>query len=194
VPGLTFFKFHHIAKPPTVGSYFKMTLRKLLKFVVGLLLIFAVIVGLTSINHPIILKWLSGSARIVGRPIKAIVYTDGQVNSDIKVFHVDKYWNGEQADYYVLHFSYADNSRLKVLSLNKKDNYAGGPSSTNIRDYDIVAGLLFQSEVGAHFTPMQDNMKGFDFDPQLAFSERQITLSIPPTAKELKCDSLRVVL
>jgi fructose-1,6-bisphosphatase/inositol monophosphatase family enzyme len=80
------------------------------------------------------------------------------------------------------------------LSLNKKDNYAGGPSSTNVRDYDIIAGLLFQSEVGAHFTPMQDDMKGFNFDPKLTFTDRQILLKIPKTAKELKCDSLRVAL
>ncbi len=171
-----------------------MTRRKLFRAVVGLLLIFAVAVGLTSISHPIILKWLSGSARLVGRPTKATVYTDGQVNTDIKVFHVDKYWNGEPADYYILYFPYADNSRLKILSLNRQDNYAGGASSTNKRDYDIIAGNLFQSEVGAKFTPMQDDIKGFNHDPKLAFSEGQITLTIPPTVKELKCDNLRVVL
>lgn len=171
-----------------------MTRHKLLRTVVGLLLIFAVAVGLTSIGHPIILKWLSGSARLIGRPTNAMVYTDGQVNKEIKVFHVDKYWNGEPADYYILYFPYADNSRLQILSLNRKDNYAGEPSSTNVRDYDIVGGLLLQSEVGAKFTPMQDDMKGFNFNPQLGFSDKQITLTIPPTAKELKCDSLRVVL
>jgi hypothetical protein len=151
-------------------------------------------VGLTSIGHPIILKLLAGSARIVGRPTNATVYTNGQVNTDVKVFHVDEYWNGEPADYYILHFPYADNSRLKFLSLNKKDNYAGVASSTNVRNYDIIAGLLFQSEVGARFTPMQDDIKGFNHDPQLAFTDGQITLNVPPTAKELKCDSIRVVL
>ena len=171
-----------------------MTFRKLLRAIVGLLLIFAVAVGLTSISHPIILKWLSGSARFIGRPTNATVYTDGEVNTEIKVFHVDKYWNGEPADYYLLYFPYADDSRLQILSLNRKDNYAGGPSSTNVRDYDIVGGFLFQSEVGAKFTPMQDDIKGFNFNPQLAFSDRQITLTIPPEAKELKCDSLRIVL
>lgn len=162
-----------------------MTHRKFFRVLVGLLLIFAVAVGLTSIGHPIILKWFSGSARLIGSPTAATVYTDGQLNQDIKVFHVDKYWSGEPADYYVLYFPYADNSRLQILSLNRKDNYAGGPSSTNVWDYDIVAGLLFQSEVGANFTPIQDDMKGFNFTPQLTFSDRQITLTIPATAKDL---------
>jgi len=171
-----------------------MTLRKLLRAVVGLLLIIAVAVGLTSISHPIILKWFSGTARLIGRPINATVYTDGQINKDIKVFHVDKYWNGEPAEYYILYFPYADNSRLQFLILNRRDNYAGGPSSTNKRDYDIIAGLLFQSEVGSKFTPMQYDIKGFNHNPKLAFRERQIILTIPPTAKELNCDSLCVVL
>lgn len=75
------------AKPEiVVGYYFKMIRRKLLRAVFGLLLIFAIAVGLTAVNHPIILKWLSGSARLVGRPTNATVYTDGQVNTDIKFF------------------------------------------------------------------------------------------------------------
>lgn len=154
----------------------------------------AVAVGLISLSHPIILKWFTGSARVEGRQTNATVYTNGQVNTNINVFHADKYWNGEPADYYILFFPYADNSRLKFLCLNRKDKYAGGPISTNVRDYDIIAGRLFQSETGAHFIPMQDDIKGFNFNPNLVFSERQITLTIPPKAKELKCDSLRVIL
>jgi hypothetical protein len=189
-----FFKCLYFLKLFHFGCYFKMTLRKILSSVVGLLLIIAVVFVLTSVSHPIILKWLSGSARLVGRPANAMVFADGRISKDIKVFHVDKYWNGEPADYYILYFPYADNSRLQFLSLNRKDNYAGGPSSTNKRDYDIIAGLLFQSEVGAKFTPIQDDIKGFNHEPQLAFKDRQITLIIPPTAKELNCDSLCVVL
>ena len=123
-----------------------MTIRKLLQILVALLLIFVVAVGLISINHPIIIKWLSGTARHIGKPITATVYTNGQINNDIKVFHVDKYWKGGRADYYIIYVPYADKSRLKFFSLNKKDNYAGCPVSTNIRDYDLIAGHLFQFE------------------------------------------------
>ena len=169
-----------------------MTLRKLLKILAGLLLIFVVAVGLISINHPIILKWLSGTARHIGKPISSTVYTNGIANPDIKIFHVDKYWNGEKADYFLLYTPYADKSRLKFFSLNRKDNYAGSPTSTNIRDYDVIAGHLFQSETGAKFTPFTDEMKGFDFDPKLTFTDNHITINIPPTEKKLKCDSIRI--
>ena len=147
-----------------------MTSRKLIKIFAGPLLILVVVVGLSSINHPIILKWLSGTARHIGKPITATVYTDGLVNPDIKVFHVDKYWNGEKADYYLLYIPYVDKGRLKFVSLNRKDNYAGSPTSTNIRDYDFIAGHLFQSETGATFSLFTDGIKGFDFDPRLSFT------------------------
>ena len=170
-----------------------MTRLKLFKISLVLLFAFTIVVGLTSINHPIVLKWLTGSARLVGRPIKASVYTNEKMNDDIKLFHVDKYWNGQNADYYIVFASYLkDNSKLKFFSLNRMDNYLGRPSATNIRDYDFIAGFLFQSEVGGHFTPFQEDIKGYNFDPKLKFYNRQIKLNLPPSAKELKCDSIRV--
>ena len=168
--------------------------RKTLKIIVGLLLLVAVTIGITSINHPIILKWLSGSARIIGKPVNAIVYTNGILNTEIKVFHVGSYWNKTKADYYLLYISYADKSKLKVISLNRKDKYAGVPSATNIRDYDFIYGQLFPSEVGAKFSPFTDKAKGYNFDPRLSFVENQISLKIPPIVKELKFDSIRIVL
>ena len=171
-----------------------MTSRKLLKIYVGLLLFFVVAVGLTSIYHPIILKWLSGTARHIGKPVIATVYTNGQINPDIKVFHVDKYWNGEEADYYLVYSPYADKSKVKFFSLNRKDNYAGIPTSTNIKDYDLIAGHLFQSEIGATFSPFTSDMKGFDSDPLITFKDKQIILNIPPAATALKCDSMRIEL
>jgi hypothetical protein len=172
-----------------------MTLRKFIKIVGGLFLTFVIAVGLTSINHPIVLKWLTGSARIIGRPINATVYTNGQINNEIKVFHVDKYWNGNNADYFILNSSFVPaNKKLKFFSINRKDNYVGRPSSTNVRDYDIIAGLLLQSEVGGKFTPFGVDMKGYNFDTKLTFIDKKITLKIPPSGTELKCDSIRVEL
>ena len=105
--------------------------RSFFKIFSGPLLISLAIVALTAINHPIILKWVTGSARIIGKPINATVYTNGQINHGIKVYHVDKYWNGKDADYYILYAANAaDNSKLKFFSLNRKDNYAGRPSAT----------------------------------------------------------------
>jgi len=183
-------RFFH--KLPLVAILMKP--RKLLKITFGLLILFTVIVGLTSINHPIILKWLTGSARHIGKPIEATVYTNGQINHDIKVFYVDKYWNSnKKANSYLLSLTEYDRvGMLKFFNINLNQKWIGRPSGTSNNDYDFIAGHLFQSETGGHFTPFQDDMKGFNFDPSLSFTDKQIKFNLPPTL--LKFDSIRIEL
>jgi hypothetical protein len=171
-----------------------MTLLKLLKIVIGLFLLFAVAIGLTSINHPILLKWVTGSARHIGKPIQATVYTNGQVNQDIKVFHVDKYWaSNEKANNYLLSLTEYDSlGMLKFFNINLNEKWIGRPVGTSKTDYDFILGHLFQSETGGHFTPFQDDMKGFNFDPQLSINDRQIKFNMPPS--KLKFDSVLIEL
>ena len=164
-----------------------MTLLKLLKIVFGLLILFAVAVGLTSIDHPIILKWVTGSARHFGKPISATVYTNGQVNDHIKVFYSD------EADNYLLSLAEYDSSGiLKFFNINLNEKWIGRTVGTSKNDYDLIAGHLFLSETGQHFTPFQDDMKGFNFDPQLSLTGRQIKFNMPPN--KLKFDSIRMEL
>ena len=164
-----------------------MTLRKVLKIVLGLLILFAVAVGLTSINHPIILKWVTGSARHHGKPMQATVYTNGQVNDRIKVFYTD------EANNYLLSLAEYDSSgMLKFLNINLNEKWIGRPAATSKNDYDVIAGHLFQSETGGQFSPFHDDIKGFNFAPQLTFSDRQIKFNMPPN--KLKFDSVRIEL
>ena len=158
-----------------------------------LLIVCGVAIGIISQNHPIILKWVTGSARIVGRPVNATVYTNGQLNEQVKVFYVSKYWDGEKADYYILNFHYADTKETReIINLNVQHSFAGRPSGSNRRDYDIIWGFLFQSEVGSRFTDFRNSLKGYGFDPRFIFTDSQIKLNLPPNEKQLKCDSLRV--
>ena len=164
-----------------------MTLRKLLKIVFGLLILFAVAVGLTSINHPIILKWVTGSARHFGKPIPATVYTNGQVNDHIKVFYSD------EANNYLLSLAEYDSlGMFKFFNINLNEKWIGRSVGTPKNDYDFIAGHLFLSETGEHFSPFQDEMKGVNFDAQLSFTDRQIKFNMPPN--ELKLDSVRIKL
>jgi hypothetical protein len=164
-----------------------MTLRKILKIVFGLLILFAVAVGLTSINHPIILKWVSGNARHHGKPIPAIIYTNGQVNDQVKVFYTD------EADRYLLSLAEYDSSgMLKFINIDLKEKWIGKPVATSKNDYDLIAGHLFQSEAGSHFTPFEDDIKGFNFDPELTFTGRQVKFNMP--SNKLKLDSIRIIL
>jgi len=114
-----------------------MTLRKVSKIVFGLLILFAVAVGLTSINHPIILKWVTGSARHHGRPMSATVYTNGKVNEHIKVFYTD-----EANNYLVSLAEYDSLGMLKFININLNEKWIGRPVGTSKSDYDIIAGTL----------------------------------------------------
>jgi hypothetical protein len=164
-----------------------MTLRKVLKLVLALLFLFAVALGLTSINHPIILKWVTGAAKHHGQPMQATIYTNGQVSDHIKVFYTDEPNN------YLLSLSEYDSlGMLQFLNINLNEKWIGRPVTTSKHDYDLIAGHLFQSETGRHFSPFQDDIKGFGFDPQLTFTGRQIKFNMPPG--RLKFDSIRIEL
>jgi hypothetical protein len=164
-----------------------MTLRNLLKIVLALLILCVAAVGLTSLKHPIILKWVTGSAMHHGKPIPAIVYTNGQVNDKIKVFYTD-----EENNYLLSLAEYDSSGMLKFLNINLNKKWIGRPVGMSKNDYDLIAGHLFQSETGAHFSPFQDNEKGVGFDPELSFTDRQIQFNLPPN--KLKFDSIRIEL
>jgi hypothetical protein len=171
-----------------------MTFRKFLVTGTGLLILFAVLVGLLSRNHPIILKWVTGSARQIGRPIHCIVYTNGHANGEIKVFHYDKYWssNKKANNYLVSLTEYDSLENLKFFNVNLDERWLGTPVGTSKDAYDFIMGHLFQSETGGHFVPFQDDIKGFGFDPQLSFTDRQIRFKVPPNL--VKFDSVRIEL
>ena len=162
-----------------------MTLRKILKIVFGLLILFAVAVGLASINHPIILKWVTGAARHFGKPIPATVYTNGQVNDHLKVFYTD-----EPNNYLLSLIEYDSLGLLKFININLNEKWIGRPLGMAKNDYDFITGHLFQTETGGYFSPFQDGMKGLPFDPQLSFADRQIKFNMPPN--KLKIDSVRI--
>jgi hypothetical protein len=163
-----------------------MTLRKVLNIFFGLLLLFAVAVGLTSLNHPIILKWLTGSARHHGKPMQATVYTNGQVNDNIKVFYTD-----EANNYLVSLADYDSSGMLKFININLNKKWIGRPTGTSKKDYDFIAGHLFQSETGRHFSPIQDDIKDFNFDQQLSVNGKQIKFNL---LLNMRFDSVRIEL
>lgn len=160
--------------------------RKILKIVLGLLTIFVVAVVWTSIKHPIILKWLTGSAKHHGKPIPATVYTNGRVNNQIKVFYTD------EANFYLLSLAEYDSlGMLKYINIDLNEKWIGRPVGTSKNNYYFIAGHLFQSETGGNFSPFQD-MKDFKFDPQLILIDKQIKFNMPP--RQSKHDSVRIIL
>ena len=171
-----------------------MKIKKYQQFIIAVFLIFALAIGLTSISHPIVLKWLTGSARVIGKPIHATVYTDGHINHGITVVHVAKYWDSnEKANTYLLRLTTFDSlGNLKFLNVNLSEKWIGRPVGTSKRDYDLLMGRLFHSETGGHFVAFEHTEKGYNFDPQLSFTQTQIKFNVPSNA--LTFDSVRIEL
>lgn len=164
------------------------------KIILGLFILLSTVFGLTYLSHPILLKLLAGSARHIGKPIQADVYTNGQLNKGIKIYYSDKYFGSEEPakDYIVSLTEYDQEGMLKFFRIDLKDNWIGRPTSTSIYDYDVIMGHLFQSEVGETCAPWWDDMKGFNFNAQLSFTGKEIKFNIPPNV--LKFDSVRIEL
>jgi hypothetical protein len=163
------------------------TLHKVLRIVLALLILLAVAIGLTSLNHPIILKWVTGSARHHGQPIPATVYTNGQVNERVKLFYTD-----EENNYLVSLDEGASSGTLRFMNIDLNKKSIGQPIATSKLDYDLIAGHMFQSKTAEQFVPFLDEAKESSFDPQLTFTEKQIRFNMP--SGELKSDSIRIIL
>ena len=159
-----------------------------------LLLIFAIGARVVYIQHPILFKF-PGSAKIIGKPISATVYTNGHIDTSIKVYQ-PKVWGGgtkSNGNAFLLNLKEFDaDGMLKYVYVDLDSKWIGRPVSTNIADCDFVNGNLIQGDVGAHFVDFRDDMKGYDFDPKLNFSAREIKFNMPP--KILKYDSVRIEL
>jgi hypothetical protein len=162
------------------------------KLLLLLLIAFALIE--TTIHHPIIAKWALGEARYIGYPVKSKIYTDGKQNKEITLYHVNRYWHNEKADYFLIIFPQTAKVYRNIFLLDKMHNAAAIPSSTNINDYDKIWGCLFQTETGAHYSLFQDDIKGFNFDPKLTFKNNTIMFNMPQRAETYKCDSVRIEL
>lgn len=164
-----------------------MTYRKPLKIVLGLLILFAVVVGLTSIKHPIILKWMTGSAKHHGKPMPAKVFSNGQVDNHIKIFYTD-----EPNNYLISMPEYDNLEMVNFLNIDLNKKLIGKPMYISKEDYDFIGGHLFQSETGSNFSPFQEGTKGFNFDPQLTYTGKQIKFNMPPNYSMI--DSVKIIL
>jgi|SRR5664279_4750578 len=162
-----------------MGTNSKMV-KKIIKISFTIILILVIGVGLLSIKHPILLKWITGTARMVGRPVAANVFPDDTASSNIDVFRIYKFFNGSPTNYLILFKPKNKTEYNKILAIQLAEHFVGRPVSMNNQDYDYFWGILFQSEVGEHFTPLQDDIKGLNFDPRLEITSSMVYFNLPP--------------
>jgi hypothetical protein len=150
------------------------------KILFAITVLFSVLFIVVIYRHPIILKWMKGSARLVGLPMRAKVYSDDKIDHQIKVFHSDSYWDGRKAEYYILYIISPYTYKTKhIIRLDIRDKNAWVPAKTDKTAFDLVFGILFQGETGTQFSDFRDEVNGYGFDPDINVSGRNIRFNLP---------------
>ncbi|TAE18327.1 MAG: hypothetical protein EAZ95_04405 [Bacteroidetes bacterium] len=160
-----------------------------------LLIVASIPIGIFLSNHYILLKYLGGAARSLGRPIEAKVYTNGKLNNDIQVFRANYYWRGGKANYLIL-FGKEKPIDTDIIGVDLNEKYAFTTSSSHENDYELIWGRLYQSEVGGQLTPFKDGAKGFGFDEKLKIAQKTISFLVPQHeyVEKYNADSIRIEL
>jgi hypothetical protein len=163
-------------------------MRKFLLILAGLIVVIVITCGVIYFEHPILSKWMSDTARNIGKPIDATVYINGRVNDSIKVYRDKKFKN----DYIVSFTEVAElGSLLKYIDIDLEKKMVGRPGSVATQDYDVVMGNLFMSDIAEHVTDFSQG-SDFTFDANLSFTKNEIRFTVPTPA--LNRDSVKIVL
>jgi hypothetical protein len=130
-------------------------------------------------RHPLILKVVDGSARILSSPVDATIEIDGEAQPSALCFAVKSRFDGTPADILVLWLpnpSVIDGRDVVVVDRLHHD--VGLPNAGN-GDYELLRGqYLLQSESGS----MYASFKGAKFDSQdthLEIRQKHITFIMP---------------
>ena len=155
--------------------------KKLIVIVFCAMLLIAM--GLYGISaNPILGKWLFGSARIIGKPIDAVVMVNGVEAPNAKVFlQTTDFSDQQDRDYLILYTP--NKTKLEgrnIMIVDRSNNLVRKPGASNRRDYEVLGGYLFQSESGAKtLIPIHDDIKGLGFNPGLEFNGEIIRFNLP---------------
>jgi len=168
-------------------------MRKLITILTVFLLIFGAVSLAIEKTHPIVIKWALGEAKIIGRPIKVSVYTDGHLNTDIRVYRDSLLWSDGKFTGYLLSLKEYDKfGMLRYINIDPVDTLIGRPIGSSEADYELINGFMFQSETGSHIINFRDDIKGYNFDPHLEFDDEEIKFNVPPN--QLKFQTIRIEL
>ena len=153
-------------------------LKKIFLFIVISTTLISVI---TVFRNPILGKFLTGSARLIGKETKSEIYINGKRELDAKLFILKSNFDEtEKRDYLILYLrDLKDYNEIPVFIIDKENQIVNIPNASE-KDYNLVFENLLQSDSGANvMVPINNNFKGFGFEPNLIFEEQKISFKIP---------------
>ena len=145
-------------------------------------------------SHPIVLKSITGSARILPSALNASIKIDGVTQSAARCFQIKSHFNGEPADEFVLWLpASSDVYGRDILLIDRANNQVGRPNTTN-EDYDLLWNrFLFQSESGSRYVSFT-SAKSYAQDPELEFTDKSLRFSVPDVSSELQGQRFEILL
>ena len=145
-------------------------------FIIVPIFLFSVVI----FTNPIIGKYLSGTARLIGKPIDAKIYISEKKSAEAKVFYSNSdFYNKQKRDYLILYLrSVKTYNGIAVFVIDKKNEIVYFPNSSD-SDYNVYFENLLQSDSGANvMVPINDSLKGLGFDPKLVIQKSKIEFEI----------------
>ena len=152
-------------------------MKKTIVLIFTILLLLAI--GFVMFN-PLIGKTFAGTARNVGSETRSTIYIDDKEELNAKVFVLKSDFSGIQnKDYVILYLRNTRRKEFPVIVIDKKRGLVTLPNASKT-DYNIVFGHLYQSDSGANvMIPINDDLKGLGFEPELEITLKKITFKIP---------------
>lgn len=161
-----------------------MTKKRILFLIFSLFVFFIFFI----LINPIIGKFLTGTARIIGNETKCEIYIDGIKKSNAKLFtSKSNFAENEKRNILILYLrNVEDYNGIPVLIIDKENQIVAFPNASE-KDYNVVFDNLFQSDSGANsMIPINNKLKGFGFEPNLKINEKTIAFTILVKNKTLK--------
>jgi hypothetical protein len=117
----------------------------MIKYFTGLIILLVVIAWIVQVTHPVLLKWLFGNARVIGKPVNATVYTNGEINNSIKVYRDKTHETGQGANDFILSLSQFDKfGTLKYINISLDDNRYSKATSVAILQ---ISGMISRGSI-----------------------------------------------
>ena len=151
-------------------------LKKIFLFIVISTTLISIVV---VFRNPIIGKFLTGTAKIIGKETKSEIYINGKRELDAKLFIAKSNFDAtEKRDYLILYLrDLKDYNGTPALIIDRENQIVKIPNASE-KDYNLVFENLLQSDSGANvMIPINDKIKGLGFEPNLKFADKKITFN-----------------
>ena len=148
-------------------------MKKILLIFIGLSISILIVIFFV---FPILGKFITGTAREIGKETKSEIYIDGKRENEAKIFISKSNFEGnEKRDYLILYLREVKKIKeFPVLVIDRKYNEVKIPNAGE-NDYNLFFNYLFQSDSGANVMVfVNDDVKGLGFEPDLRIEKEVI--------------------